>query len=144
MIYVDTREQLPLWQRGIEWKKLDVGDYTTDRLYQRFHIERKSGSDLYGSIIQGHRRFRTESIRAELMGIRLAVYVECTFDDFVDLKFTSRKLGMNPETLRKIMNSILFRWLPTEFKFCKSRECMKREIKARLLYEESKLKPRRK
>ena len=62
-ILVDTREKKPLF-KGIK-VKLDEGDYNTEFLKDKIVIERKSGYDLYGSIIQGHVRFADEIIRAK-------------------------------------------------------------------------------
>jgi len=64
---MDTREQLPMWDPinfKVIKKKLDEGDYTTEKLYNKAHIERKSPMDFYGSLIQGHKRFSREIQRA--------------------------------------------------------------------------------
>ena len=66
---------------------LTVGDYTTERLHGRFHIERKSLADLYGTLTSGHRRFRREIGRAQDARIALVVMVEGSRDDMENLRF---------------------------------------------------------
>lgn len=84
-IIVDSREQLPLFT-GIR-KCLIVGDYTTVKLEGKFHIERKSLSDLYGTLTKGNSRFKYELFRAAYHSIIIEVYVEGTFDDFINKRF---------------------------------------------------------
>jgi ERCC4-type nuclease len=85
VILVDTREQLPYWPGNRT--TLVVGDYTTKKLFNKFHIERKSLSDLYGTLTSGNRRFKYELFRAAYYGIHLEVYVEGSRLDFINKKF---------------------------------------------------------
>lgn len=57
-ILVDTREQKPYWD--INRTTLIVGDYTTKKLKNIYHIERKSLQDLYGTLTSGNNRFKYE------------------------------------------------------------------------------------
>jgi ERCC4-type nuclease len=84
-IITDTREQLPYWTTTK--RKLEVGDYTTDKLENVFHIERKSLQDLYGTLVQGNGRFKYELWRAAYYQIKLEVFVEGTLDDFINKRF---------------------------------------------------------
>lgn len=84
-IITDSREQLPYWRD--KRMTLIVGDYTTKKLYNRFHIERKSLQDLYGTLTSGNRRFKYELFRAAYAQIKLEVYVEGTYEDFINKKF---------------------------------------------------------
>jgi ERCC4-type nuclease len=84
-ILVDTREQLPLFQSVRT--TLGVGDYTTRKLLGKFHIERKSLSDLYGTLTSGNQRFKYELFRAAWDQIQIEVYVEGTRENFVAKKF---------------------------------------------------------
>lgn len=84
-IITDTREQLPMWKRTR--KTLIVGDYTTTKLHGKFHIERKSLGDLYGTLTKGNRRFKYELFRAAFFNIKLEVYIEGTYDDFINKRF---------------------------------------------------------
>lgn len=137
-IIVDTREQLPLWKgEKVIRRKLNVGDYSTVKLEKKFCIERKSGSDLYGSIIQGHVRFMNEIIRAKFNKIKLVVYVECTKKQFVNLQFSNgHKRKMQPVKLEKIINTIIKR-KTLEVVWCKNREVLKRKVYQRLKLEEA-------
>lgn len=130
MIIVDTREQLPLWSKGVTKKKLIVGDYTTPILQKSFIIERKSPSDLYQTITRGHVRFRKELYRAMLNEIELALYVECSASYFYDLKFVK---GFTPkvkgETLKKTINTISRKYNLKVY-WCKNRADMKKKITA--------------
>lgn len=128
MIIVDTREQLPLWEESIgsiERRKLEEGDYTTTALLNKAHIERKSGADLYGSIIGNHIRFRNELIRAREKNIKLSVFVECSKESFIYKKFSyGSNLKTPPGVLRKIITTISNKYNIT-FTFCNNREELK-------------------
>lgn len=130
MIIVDTREQLPLWEEKefkIIRKKLDEGDYTTEELYEKAHIERKSAIDLYGSLIQGHERFRAEIQRAIDKDLSFAVFVECTKEKFISMKFKgAHRLRVKPRVLTKIINTFMSRY-PVEFIWCNNRADMKKK-----------------
>jgi hypothetical protein len=136
-IVVDTREQKPLW-KGKECKRMtmDCGDYTTEKLFNTFHIERKSLEDLYGTILGGHIRFRKEHIRAQSNNIGLSLYIEGTKKDFGAKRFKGgHKRQCAGATLVKIIDSIESRW-PLEVVWCGSRLKAKKMIYARLQKEE--------
>ena len=128
MIIVDTREQLPLWDSTdckVLRRKLDEGDYTTEELFGHAHVERKSGIDLYGSIVQGHERFISELQRAIEKDITLAIFVECSEKRFVSKRFKGGcRLKMASKTLAKIIGTIQERY-PVQFVWCNNREDMK-------------------
>lgn len=109
-IIVDTREQKPLWcHEGpkVIKMKLDEGDYTTTKLYGLAHAERKSGSDLYGSIIGEHKRFKKEIERAAASNISLAIFVECPREAFFRKRFYGGFMLKTPTaTLRKIVSTM--------------------------------------
>ena len=138
-IIIDTREQLPLFKNGCIRYKLPVGDYSTMMLKDVFAVERKSPSDLYGTIIQGHRRFRDELLRAEDMGIKLVMYVECSKDDFIAKRFPGgRYRQTSGQTLGKIIKTIEERY-GVEVVWCSSRRACSIAVKKRLIEEEAKL-----
>jgi ERCC4-type nuclease len=137
-IIVDTREQLPLWIVGskIIKKKLLVGDYSTINLEHSFCVERKSGQDLYGSILQGHVRFRKELVRARVNNIKLVIYVECCKKDFELKKFPGGERRKCPgETLIKIIETISKRH-NVEVVWCSNRDALVKKILMRLRREE--------
>lgn len=140
IVVCDTREQLSLWKYKCVRKKLEVGDYSSERLINTFAIERKSLQDLYGSITKGHIRFRSMFIRAQIYGIHCELFVEGTRKNFIAKKFpggSQRK--MEGTTLDKILSSIELRW-GVKITWCGSRQNMKSLITTRLLKEERKLK----
>ncbi len=124
MIIIDTREQKPLWDPlifSVKKMKLDEGDYTTESLLNKAHIERKSGIDLYGSLIQGHKRFVAEIQRAIEKDLTFAVFVECTEKEFVSKKFKGGyRLKTKVSVLRKIITTFQERY-SIEFVWCKNR-----------------------
>lgn len=140
-IIVDTREQLPLFLRGVERRKLHVGDYTTELLENIFHIERKSGADLYGSLTRGHVRFRNMLIRAERCGITVELFVECSRKDFISKKFPggSRCLGFPGEGLNRMLNTMEAKY-GVKITWANTRSRCVRNVKARLKKEEAQIK----
>lgn len=140
-LVVDTREQKPLW-KGKECKKMTMncGDYTTEKLFNCFHIERKSLEDLYGTILVGHIRFRKEHLRSIANNINLVLYVEGTKKDFGAKRFNGgHKRQCSGQTLVKIIDSIESRW-PLEVVWCGSRLKAKKMIYQRLQKEERRIK----
>ena len=131
MIIVDTREQNPIWDETtheVLRQKLDEGDYTTTDLLNKAHIERKSGPDLYGSIVQGHNRFRNELIRAQQKNLTLAIFVECSRADFINKQFPGGyRLKLKPGMLSKIINTIQEKY-NVEFTWCEGREDFKKRM----------------
>lgn len=139
MIIIDTREQLPLWDDinfKLIRKKLDEGDYTTEKLYNIAHIERKSPMDLYGSLIQGHKRFSKEIQRAIEKDLSFAIFVECTEKKFTSMRFKGAfRLKTKPATLKKIVDTFQDRY-PIRIVWCKDREDMKVQMCLWFLQEE--------
>jgi ERCC4-type nuclease len=136
----DTREQLPIF-KGAECKRIGlmVGDYTTEKLHNKFHVERKSLQDLYGSIIQGHKRFSDELVKSIAYEIKLAIFVEGTKKQFENKAFPRGKdRNIKGETLVKIINSIERRY-KIEVVWCTSRRNLKKCIIERFKKEETKL-----
>lgn len=136
-ILVDTREQRPLF-KGNEFKRhaLYVGDYTTTKLIDRFHIERKSPEDLYGTITSGHYRFRNELLRADQNDIKLVMVVESRKKDFVKKLFDRRKITkLSSEHIEKIINTVEKKY-GLEIVWCSSREAAKRYTIKRLKQEQ--------
>ena len=131
MIIIDTREQKPLWDPKkfkVRVQKLDEGDYTTEDLLEKAHAERKSGIDLYGSLIQNHKRFAAEIQRAIEKDLSFAVFVECTEKIFIAKRFKGGlRLQVEPKVLAKIIKTFTSRY-PIEFIWCKDREDLKNKI----------------
>jgi len=125
MIIIDTREQKPLWDPAyfkVKLQKLDEGDYTTEALLNKAHAERKSGIDLYGSLIQNHKRFLAEIQRAIEKDLSFAVFIECTKNDFIIKRFKGgSRLKCKPIILAKIVDTVMKRY-PIEFIWCDGRD----------------------
>jgi ERCC4-type nuclease len=140
-IIVDTREQLPLQfgKHNTIRFKLFVGDYSTVKLRELFCIERKSLEDLYGTIIQGHVRFRNEIIRAHTNNIELVIVVEGTKKDFQAKNFSGgKKRKTTGETLIKIVNTIESKY-KVPIVWCKNREESAKYIRKSLQLKEKQL-----
>ena len=131
MIIIDTREQKPLWDPKkfrVLVQKLGEGDYTTQKLLNKAHAERKSGIDLYGSLIQNHKRFSAEIQRAIEKDLSFAVFVECTEEEFVKKKFYGGyRLQTKTKVLRKIVDTFTSRY-PIEFIWCNDREDLRQKM----------------
>ncbi len=141
LILVDSREQLPYWQ-GSEAAKiaLNVGDYTTAELLDKFHIERKSPQDLYGTITKGNWRFKNEINRAIARKTALAVYVESTKAAFIAKQFPQGDLRKFSSTgLEKLIRTFETKYF-VEFVWCGNRARTKQQVYARLKKEEKKRK----
>ncbi len=92
-IIVDTREQLPYRFDGIRidrkksfvWTKtktLQTGDYSLESYENRVCVERKSLSDLYGTLGSGRERFEREFERMQKMDDSMVV-IEATWQEIV-------------------------------------------------------------
>lgn len=140
-IITDTREQLPYWTTTK--KKLGVGDYTTSKLENVFHIERKSLQDLYGTLVQGNGRFKYELFRAAYHSIIIEVYVEGTYEQFVNKQFPKgNERKFSTHGLQELIKTFTKRYHLT-FHWHTSRQNCKASVEKRLLLEENKLKKSR-
>ena len=134
MILVDTREQKPFWKPGqnVQRATLSVGDYTTVKLRNRLHIERKSLSDLYGTLTKGHVRFKKMLIRAKISGTQIIVVVEGSRKKFLAKNFSyGDKLKFPAEGFVKMLRTMKERH-GLDLRFCPSRSKAKK-LTAKLL-----------
>lgn len=126
LILIDTREQKPLVEGA--WLKLAVGDYTTPSKLNKFHIERKSGEDLYGTLTKGNIRFRKELIRAADLNIRLVVLVEQSKQNWIAKKFKQGYLRKFPSAgLEKLICTFEQKY-NLQFVWCRSRKAAKQKL----------------
>jgi len=131
-ILVDSREQLPLWKRGITFTTLKTGDYTTTLLKRILVIERKSPQDLYSTITKGHPRFKRELLRAKEQELIFYLAVECSEKTFLSLNWVSqthRKKGIRikPQTLKKTITTLVERY-NIKLIWCRGRQDMRNQI----------------
>jgi ERCC4-type nuclease len=137
-IITDSREQLPYWKNNL--KALIVGDYTTTKLLNVFHIERKSLQDLYGTIVQGNARFKHELFRAAYHNIKLVMYIEGTRADFVAKNFPrGEDRKFSSDGLDKMLNTFQRKYF-LEFNWHSNRKACLKAVERRLQLEEKKLK----
>lgn len=88
-IIIDTREQRPLefkhrFITGCIFRKIDAGDYAVefeDGYSPPVVFERKSISDLFGTLGDGYKRFKKEIVRAREANVTIIIIVEQTLFD---------------------------------------------------------------
>lgn len=140
IILVDTREQLPYWIAPEAARcTLHAGDYTTVRLFRKFHIERKSPQDLYGTLLSGHRRFKNELWRAIDSKTTLVMLIECSKEKFINKEFAGGSRLQYPSDSMRRMLATIERKYSLEFIWCKNRAHAFECARKRLRKEESKL-----
>lgn len=91
-IYQDTREQTPLkFNCEVEVMKLPCGDYAPSKeYYSDVVVERKSLSDLVGTLTAGKERFYREIEKASEMGLYLVVLVEELYSEVLVYTSTNK------------------------------------------------------
>jgi len=140
IILVDTREQKPYWPTNRT--TLIVGDYTTKKLLNSFHIERKSLQDLYGTLTSGNNRFKYELFNAAYHRIQLEVYVEGSRADFINKNFPKGEdRKFSTDGLDRLIKTFERKYHLT-FHWCKNRQHAKKLVMERLSTEERKPKKR--
>jgi DNA excision repair protein ERCC-4 len=139
-VIIDTREQRPLKYPGSVRKTLNVGDYSSVRLFGKFAIERKSPNDLYGTLLKGHKRFRKAIKRAIEKKIHLVVFVECTKKNFLAKKYDGAEFQPYPTTVIEKIMATMHKRYGIVFVWCKDRAVMQKRVLRRLQEEEKKLK----
>lgn len=85
VIVVDTREQLPFpFPDGVETVRgtLRSGDYSVKGLEDKVAVERKSLTDLYGSVTRGRERFEREIQRLSELEYAMVV-IEASWVDLI-------------------------------------------------------------
>jgi hypothetical protein len=76
-VFIDTREQRPLFFKNSELMKLDFGDYTIGGDdYTYTYVDRKSESDLKGTLSNGLERFKKELDRAREFNSFIYIVIE--------------------------------------------------------------------
>jgi len=115
---IDNREGHPyqfseIWKAkekkwSIPWKfeKLKTGDYTIDGKSDLITLERKSISDLFGTLSSGERRDRFREEHERMLHFHFAaVVIEASFDDII--KYES---GLNPRSVIGTMESWMLKY----------------------------------
>jgi len=127
-IIVDTREQKPLWNKGIKIKGLSTGDYSIDGYEDKICIERKSIGDLFGTLGQGNKRFKKELERGRELDY-FAIIIEGSFRDVRDKNFDgSYHTKMKGYVIIKILFTLIVKYKIHVF-FCNDRNESRAVIK---------------
>lgn len=87
-ITVDSREQLALNLKDTKVEGLSFGDYAADEaITGKTRVERKSLSDLLGTLGKGYDRFQREIERAQTAGYNLVILVEESFSNYLSYPY---------------------------------------------------------
>lgn len=133
-IFIDTREQKPLrFNRGVEIKTLKFGDYafSNKTVSCNCYIERKSLSDLIGTLSGGYERFIREIERAEENDAYLIILVEAKFYDamYFNYKVKSyngqkvfKKVKATPEFIFHRVRNLIQKHPRVQFLFANGRK----------------------
>jgi hypothetical protein len=120
-IIVDSREQKPFHFKGytlIE-SKLEYGDYSIHP-NNKLAVERKSLSDLYGTLSGGKERFEREIEKAKKLEGYIVVVVESTLNNMM---YQKQKFGKaSGEFIAHNMRQLLRKYDNLQFVFCDGRE----------------------
>lgn len=113
---IDSREKAPLpFIRGpnveaIETAALPVGDYSIKGFEDKIAIERKSCSDLFGTLGKDHDRFKKELERAKDYDY-FAILVEGSYSDVLTKNFpNSFRTQMRGWTIIDILYTLKFKY----------------------------------
>lgn len=127
VIFVDTREQKPLdFKNGIV-EKLAYGDYASPDNPHIF-IERKSISDLWGTMSKRYDKFKEEIIRAREDGVYLIVMIETHFYIAQSYNHRMKFSKATAPFVFKRMRDLVQEFDNIQFLFSKSRDWSKRHI----------------
>jgi ERCC4-type nuclease len=128
IIVIDSREQRP-WSFTVPSvvSALDVGDYSIMGLESRIAIERKSLSDLMGSITRGRDRFERELAKARSYD-RFYVLAECSPSDIIEGRYEA---DVHPRAAWESIASFTVRHCP--FIFGESRSVAERMCESLLV-----------
>lgn len=130
-IFIDTREQKPLefveeYIDNVVTCKLDFGDYACKISEHRIpvYFERKSISDLLGTLTNGYERFKNEVNRAAGSNSRLVIIIEKSLSDVLKGSKHSKVSGLS--VARTMFTLMVKHGVP--FVCCKNREEMSKYI----------------
>lgn len=129
-IIVDTREQHSYWKEGkdVIRQKLDTGDYSIKGHEHIIAYERKSPTDLRGSLMQGHARFKKELERSMELK-HFAIVIDCSLTQFLANTFPGAKYSkVPPSVILKILCTLNIKY-GIEFHFTGGRYASKKLIK---------------
>lgn len=125
-IIIDSREQKPLkFSLATEVKKLDYGDYALDHSgFSNVNIERKSISDLIGTMSSGYERFQREIERAREASCYLVILVEEDFNSALSFNYLPHvfKTKITPEFVFHNVRELCQKYKHLQFLFVAGRK----------------------
>jgi len=132
IIVCDTREQIPLWDKGIVRRKLETGDYSFIlngvNYSDKIAVERKSLIDLYGTLGKGHKRFKKELERSLNLDY-FAIVIEGSYSSCYNKDFNNNHYSkMRGYVVTAILFTLHIKYGINIF-FCNGRKESKRIIK---------------
>lgn len=132
-VLVDTREQNPIQFGGdvsMTSAKLDFGDYVATSHYDKVFVERKSLTDLCGTLSKGFERFKREVERAQSMGAYLVVCVEEKLQNLLSLPYLphTKHIQASPDFLCHRMREICQKFQNIQFVFFDGRRIMSQKL----------------
>lgn len=140
-IFIDSREQRFLdLNYPVEIKKLEVGDYglSSPEECGNIYIERKSISDMIGSLSSGLERFTKEIERAKAAGAYLIILVEENLNNalaFNSLPHVFGKTKVTPDYIFHIVRELTQKYPHIQFLFSGNRAESARLVKQILFSE---------
>jgi hypothetical protein len=120
-IIVDSREQKPFHfeEHTLIESKLEYGDYSLHP-NNKLAIERKSLTDLYGTLSGGKERFEREIEKAKKLEGYIVVVVESTINNMM---YQKQKFGKaSGDFIAHNMRQLLRKYDNLQFVFCENRE----------------------
>lgn len=132
-IVIDTREQNPLPIKTDAHVKtitntLSVGDYSLLGHETKIAIERKSLTDLFGTLGKGHKRFRRELERAKKYNY-FAIVIEGDYDRILEKSFDGAKFSkIRGDVIAQILFTLNIKYGINIF-FCQDRYQATRIVK---------------
>lgn len=145
VIYEDTRNQVGKHKTKNQWfhdngiqvyrTKLPVGDYALSTDLRVCIDTKKNLQELCSNVCQQHKRFVSELMQAEALGIHLIVLCEhgsqitCLEDvkEWVNPRLKTSPKALTGEKLYKILHTIMMRY-DCQFLFCTKADAGKRII----------------
>ena len=132
-VIVDTREQNPIIfdnDVSLETSKLDFGDYVSTSHYDKVFIERKSLTDLCGTLSKGYERFNKEVERALSMDSYLVVCVEEKLQNLLSLPYLphTKHIQASTDFLCHRLREICQKFPNIQFLFFDGRRMMNEKI----------------
>ena len=127
-VSIDTREQLPYEFKDSIRTTIPLGDYSIQGFEGEFSIERKSLSDIFGTLGGGHNRFKNELMQAQDLDY-FAIVIDGTLEQIQKKDFpSSYKTRMLGYVIIKQLFSISVRYKIPVF-FAADRKEGKRIVK---------------